>query len=142
MHCKGKSLTRDDAIPRPLNHEADQDTDQEAVPVAFGCKEGGPPGGSRDLPLQFESLADLLILELDQLVVEITIGMVSRENLQSFVVSILGNEPPGRLGNPNQAQQLNAREEPLKKTGNTPAPAVVHKKKAKRHDAVTAYSGS
>ena len=34
----------DDAITGPLDHEANEDADQEAVSVALSCEEGGPAG--------------------------------------------------------------------------------------------------
>lgn len=75
-----------------------------------------------------------MVLELHELVISIAVGVVSCENLECFMVAVLGNKPSGRLGHPEQPNELDSREEALEKARDAPAPVVVHEKEPKRHD--------
>jgi hypothetical protein len=127
-------LTRHDSVACPLDHESDQNTDQETVSVALRGEEGRPPSGSRNFFLQFESLANFLVLKLYQLIVGVSVRMIPCENLESLMVTILRDKPSGGLWHPQQADQLDSWEEALEEARNAPAPGVVHKEEAKSHD--------
>jgi hypothetical protein len=82
-------LTADYAIPSPLNKEANEDTNQQAVSVALGCEESGPAGRPGNFFLQLERTADFLVLELHKLVIDVSIGVVPGKNSKSFLMSVL-----------------------------------------------------
>jgi hypothetical protein len=124
------TLTRHDSIACPLDHESNQNTDQETVSIALRGKEGRPPSGPCSFLLQFESLADSLVLKLNELIVGISVCMVPCEYQESVVVTILRDKPPGGLWHPQQADQLDGWEEALEEARNAPAPGTVHEEEA------------
>ena len=75
-------------------------------------------------------MADFQVFELNKLIVRVSVGVVFREDLEGFTVSILGNEPSRRLGHPPEANKLDRWKQALEETRNTPAPVVVDKEEA------------
>jgi hypothetical protein len=134
MRSPFSTLTRHDSVACPLDHESNKNTDQETVSVALRGEEGRPPSGPRSFLLQFESLANFLVLKLYQLIVGVSVCMIPCENLKSLMVTILRDKPPRRLWHPQQADQLDSWEEALEEARNAPAPGVVHEEEAKSDD--------
>jgi hypothetical protein len=79
-------------------------------------------------------VADLQILELNKLIICISVGVVFREDLKGFTVAVLGNEPSRGLRYPPEANELDCWKKALEETRNAPAPVVVDKEEAERHD--------
>jgi len=96
------------------------------VPVALGLEEIKVGGSLLVLELEAESLFDFSKLELNCIVVGITVGMVLGKDVKGFLVSLLGNQPTWRLGNEPDGGQLDDGRRSLGKSRNTPAPVALN----------------
>ena len=74
---------------------------------------------------QAKSLLDLGVLELYCWVVDIAVGVVFGEHLESFLVPVLGDEPTGAFWHPPDEGNLDYGEDGLDQGRSTPAPLVV-----------------
>ena len=79
-------------------------------------------------------MADFQVFELNKLIVRVSVGVVFREDLEGFTVSILGNEPSRRLGHPPEANELDRWEKALEEARDTPAPVVIDEEEPERHN--------
>jgi hypothetical protein len=70
--------------------------------------------------LCIDAVADLIELTLYQRVVFVTIGMIARKYLQSFILPVLGYEPSGTLGHNEETHQLSCGIKCLKQTWDFP----------------------
>jgi hypothetical protein len=83
----------DETVAGPLREQTERNEEQEPVPVALGLEEIKIGGRLLELELETEGLLDLSVLELDSGVVEVTVGVVLCEHLESLLVPLLGDQP-------------------------------------------------
>ena len=91
--------------------------------VAFGLDELGPRVAFK-LLLELKRITDFLHLELNHLVLGITIGVALGERVQGLLVAALGNVETGRLRHEPDESQLEERWESLHERRCAPRPVA------------------
>lgn len=118
-------VVRDEAVARPLREQTGSHDQQESVAVTPGGDELPPAGAPGRVGLELDGLLDLLVLELDERVGGITVGMVLGKDLQGLLWLVLGHEPTGRLGDHPQSGELDNRGKCLHDGRGSPRPIAV-----------------
>jgi hypothetical protein len=98
-------VVRGKTVAGPLREQTERRKEHKPVPVALGLEEIEVGRALLVLEFQAEGLLDLGVLKLDGRIVDVAIGVVLGEHLESFLVSLLGNQPTWRLRDePDEAQ--------------------------------------
>lgn len=127
----GKTVGEVDTVSSPLLHQSHEDTNGQSVRVSSRREERAP----RPWLCSFgtNSDTDLMELMLNQLIMLVPIGMISSQNLQSFILPILRNQPPRTFRHEQQSDQLRNGEGRLQNTGDPPRPSRRHRQCRERH---------
>ena len=112
-----------DAVAGPLREEAGSDQNNQTVAVALGPPKLRPAVALK-LLLELDGVADLLQLELDDLVVHVAVGMVLSQDLVRLVHFPVRDQPARRLGHRPHEDQLDDGREALHERGSTPRPVA------------------
>jgi hypothetical protein len=100
-------VVRCKTVAGPLREQTERREEHKPVPVALGLEEVEVGGSLLVLELQAERLLDLGVLELDSGVVDVAVGVVFGEHVESLLVPLLGDQPTWRLRNEPDEHQLN-----------------------------------
>jgi hypothetical protein len=122
---QGARVVGNDGVTRPLREETERDKDGEAVAVALGAEEVHVAAAAGSLELEAKRLLDLAELELDSGVVDVAVGVVLGEGVESLVVLVLGHVETRRLRDPEDEGQLDERGNTLEQGRDTPRPVIV-----------------
>ena len=109
----------DNGVTGVLRDDTHCDKEQETVSVTTGAHEvkvGALLGGV----FETEGLLDFLPFELDGDVVTVTVGVVLGENGESFLISLLGDQPTWRFWDPVDEGDLDERWDTLAESERSP----------------------
>lgn len=112
-------------VSGPLGEETEGRKEHEPVPVALGLEEVEVRRVLLVHELKADSLLDLGKLKLNCGVVDVTVGVVLAEDVESLVVPVLGDQPTWRLWDEPDEGQLDNGWKSLGEGWNTPAPVAV-----------------
>ena len=113
-----------ETVTRPLGEETSGQENDQTVTVTLGADEL-LPAVTLELGLHLESVLDLLKLENNDLVVEVTVGVDVRENLVGTLLVTLADVPSWRLWNEPDEAELEEGWESLNDGWDSPGPVVV-----------------
>lgn len=82
-------------VSSPLLHQSDNNANHQTVHITPGREERAPC--ARVLRFCIDGAADLMEFMLDQLVILVAIRMIPRQDLQSLVLPVLGDQPARTL---------------------------------------------
>jgi hypothetical protein len=119
-------VVREESVAGPLREETERDDEHESVPVALGLEEVGERRGLLGEELKADGLLDLFVLELNQRIVDVAVGVVFSEHLQRIFSPLLGEQPTWRLGDPEDEHELDDGGKGLDESRDSPRPIVVH----------------
>ncbi|KAI6755517.1 hypothetical protein HG531_004623 [Fusarium graminearum] len=93
-------VVADQSITRVLRNDTQGDQEHETVTVALGSEKVDVATGLLGLVLEGNGVLDLVVFELHGRVVDIAVGVVFREDGESFLMALVGHEPSRRFGDP------------------------------------------
>ena len=88
-----------DTVSSPLDHNANKQTDDQAVAVARGRDEEFPSGAGSERGLALNSFADLAVFVDHKRIVLVAVGVEAGQNFESFFFAAVGDEEARRLRN-------------------------------------------
>lgn len=101
------TVVGDDGVARPLREETHGDNDGKTVTVTLGAEEVEVASAVIGGLLKLDGLANLAVFELNSGVVDVAVGVVLSEGLESLVVAVLGNQETWGLGDPWNQMSVN-----------------------------------
>lgn len=93
-------IVADESISGVLRDDTQGDQEHETVTVTSGSKEIKVAAALLGLVLEGDCVLDLGVLKLHGRVVGVAVGVILGKDVKSFLVTLVGHEPTGGLGDP------------------------------------------
>lgn len=116
-------VVRNQSVTGPLREQTSSHQQEKTMPVTLGGNKLTPSAGCDGL-FEGNSLSDLGVLELNERILFVTIGVVLGENLEGGLWLVLGHEPPRGLRDHPKTGDLDDRGKSLHEGWGSPRPVV------------------
>lgn len=114
----------DNTVAGPLTEDSEGNNEHETTAVTASSEEVHPLGVGVGLLVHGHGSANLVVLNLDDLVIDITLGVVLGEHVESILVAVLGNHETRALRNPPDDAEDDNGAPALEKRGSSPCPVA------------------
>ena len=115
----------DEAISRPLGKPSESDDNRQTFTVTGGVYQGHPADGGSDCPVEIDGGLDFFVLEPNERVVLVSIGVVISQDMESLGVPTLAHQPTRRFWPKPKETKLENRWKSLKSGWDPPRPGRV-----------------
>lgn len=115
----------DETVTGPLREEGNGDDDPHAASVTGGGEQAAVTDVSGNGAIELDGGLDLLVLVKDERVLVVAVRVVVTEDVESLLLTTLGDQPTRGLGNEPDEEDLGDGGESLEGRGDTPRPSVL-----------------
>jgi hypothetical protein len=119
-------VVRDKTVTGPLREEGDGNNDPHSLKVTPGLEQREVGRSSLGLLFESQSFLDFLVLEFDEGIVRVASTVVLSDNVNSFLISTVVDEPSRGLGDKVDEDELDDGSKSLEDRGDSPRPGALN----------------